>query len=229
MHKKALHKQHSIRIAQACGRPNEERSKVLPSRPSTGQNMLPCMLCPASCLRMSFKMGLTGWSWHLTPTQLQRAYQCENRSPNHKSVLYSSSKVKPRLPQSANLQTITTTFPKRSQVECRIIYRTTSIQHVVTFTPTLDRYKTELFTKLPPFNMRSLSRLLSTGRRLSYSQTTSIQHAVTFTTTLHSVEDRWEACSVYVKLTSFASITYEWNYLFSGVIKLMPSDGKAVA
>ena len=132
MHKKALHKQHSICIAQACGRPNEERSKVLPSLPSTGQNMLPCMLCPASCLRMSFKMGLTGWS--LTSNAHPTA-----KGINHKSVLYSSSKVKPRLPQSANLQTITTTFPKRPQVECRIIYRTTSIQHVVTFTPTLDR------------------------------------------------------------------------------------------
>ena len=56
---------------------------------------------------------------------------------------------------------------------------------------------------------------------------TSIQHAISFTCNLHSMADMWKTCSMCAKMTSFASIMYEWNHLGLGAFKLTSPDGKA--
>ena len=52
----------------------------------------------------------------------------------------------------------------------------------------------------------------------------AIQHAISFTHTLHRMEDTCETC---VKITSLSRCFI--SSLVSGVIKLMPPDGKSLA
>ena len=54
-------------------------------------------------------------------------------------------------------------------------------------------------------------------------------HSTSFIWTLHCVKDMKDMRLMSVIIISFAGITYKQNNLGSGVIKLMPLDGKTMA